>query len=255
MSELVRITNAQREMHDELVRCRNKEISLVYPDDMDPRLVVQKAKYAGQLIAQADKGLSMYLVAAGRLHFLARKNKEVLEEAGCSTIKDFEAIIDPDGRHRTSIWNASAAYATFEDELTPAAAAEIGSTNLGVITRALKGKNPSAKDKQRFLTAAKEKTTESLKTWVEQKSGISGPGETSSATYPLFGTLAEITLLKEHLGNQGFHELFELSPDARPIDLILASFDNNANEIRHHDPKQLGAGEQAFQVETAPVGD
>lgn len=249
MSELVKYSKQEEELYRVISSAKDEELGVVFPDDLDPQLVVQYSESAGARLRHNEGEKGMLIAVLGRLHSLARNNPEVLRAAGCSTVTEYEdKILGVSKAARSSIWVASTAYLTFP-KLTPAQCVKIGSSNLVIATRVCRGKDLSEKQKNRILEAGEE-GTDQFREFVEERSGISGPGETKAASFDLFGTEAEILDLRSWLADPRFLEATE-EDDDRPIALILASIKSYSaewkrspkNDIPPHGPMpQDGAG-------------
>lgn len=217
-TELTKYTKGEQELVSELASGKNRSMEVLIPDDLDPKVVVQWSKAVSSLLDKTDSILSVYLQAAGRLLFVARKNPKVLEEARCGKIEDYIETILKCRNHRTTVYNYSSGYMTFP-ELTPAKAAEIGTVNLQIASKVAKGK--SQKQKATILEKAAELPTAEFREYVEQHSGVSGPGATTTGSFMLMGSTEEIQELKEYLAGT----------KKRPIEFILEALsDKGADE-------------------------
>lgn len=233
-TELTKLSKTEQELMGEILSGKNKAIEISIPDDLPAKTIVKYTMSVSSLLHKNEGEKAVLIAVLGRLHFLARTNAEVLKEAECETLGDFEKLIGGSGASRSSIWAASAAYKTFPG-LTPNDYSDIGSTNLGLASKACKEASPAQKKK--VLAAAVGKSTEEFKGWLEKKSGLSAPGENTASNYPLMGSKAQVDELREWLADDGFKDW---AGSDQPIAMILAAIHEATTQFET-EPKAIAA--------------
>lgn len=194
----------------------NRSIEIIIPDDLDPKKVVKWSRATASLLDQEDAKVSILLCAAGRLHFLARTNPEVLKAAKVETIKQFEDEVLKCRNHRATVYKFSTAYKALPG-LTPDDAAAIGTTNLVVASKVAEGLSES--QRKELIQQAKKPVSE-FKVYVEETSGLSEKGATTMASFTLLGTAAEVSELKEWLCDKRF---IEAASSNAPMMMVLSA--------------------------------
>jgi len=240
-TELAKLSKSEMKLMGALLSGENKAIEISIPDDLAPKTAVEWSKLTASLLDKNDGERAILLQVAGRLHFLARNNPKILEESGCENLSEYEDRILNCRDHRTTIWKYSSAYKAFP-ELTLAAAATIGTTNLARAAKIANGASES--QKAEILEHAKE-APEKFKEWAEEKSGLSAPGATTGAMFQLFGSKEQVDELKEFLADEGFRGH---SGSDHPLSMILSAIKEASTEWA----KQEDDGEDVEDEATSP---
>ncbi len=241
MSDLQKYSKVETELLEAVQAGKKKSLSEIFPDDLDPKLVVKWSRAAGSLVDKKDGELAASLHIAGRFHALARMNPKVLEEAECKTIDEYTEKVLRCEQHRSTIYKFSSAYETFS-ELTPERAAGIGTENLVRATRIAKSAGASDAQKEVILEQAEKLSVDQFKDWGEKKSGLSAPGETSDLTFKCAGTTAEVREVEKWLKDERF---VAWAGTGKPIGMILAAIQASSTE--------WGAGEKVDMTEPESV--
>lgn len=225
MTDLVKFSKTESELLAEIRAWKDQPIEVSIPEDTDPKTVVRWSKIGSSLIDKNDSERAILLQILGRLHFLARTNPAILEAAKCENLKEYEETVLVCRNHRATVYKFSSAYKALP-ELTPADAAEIGSTNLEIAAK-VTPKDASASQRKKIIAKAKELSTEQFREWAEGESGVSSKGATSTDSFTLIGSGEEIREFKEFLAMPGFRE--HAGTD-RPIAMVLAAIKESSTE-------------------------
>ena len=199
-TELAKPSKPELKLIGELLSGQNRSIEIAIPTDLAPKVAIEWSRLTASLLDKNDSERAILLHVAGRLHYLARNNKEILKEADCKDLLEYEDRILKCRNHHTTIYKYSMGYETFP-QLTIEAAAQIGTTNLERATKI--AKTASEAQKQKILEKATLPVPE-FKEWVEKESGLSAPGATTGAMFQLFGSKEQVEELKEWLANDEF---------------------------------------------------
>jgi hypothetical protein len=227
MMELSRLTKDEAALLEAFAEGKSDTIEVILPDTLSAKDVVKYADSAAKMLKRNDSERGVLLAAMGRLLFLAQSRPEILAMAKCLTIEDFMERMGVTASTRASVYAASKAYREFPG-LSPNQYAEIGSTKLAIASREAKGKSENQKAEILEHASDKTKSVEEFRTWVENESGTSGPGETTISSFGLIGSLAEIKELREFLAEQAF---VDWAGDSRPIAMVLAAIKNASSEF------------------------
>lgn len=233
---LTSYTKAETELLEAVDAGKKKSLAEIFPDDLDPKLVVKWSRAAGSLVDKIDGKLATSLHVMGRFHFLARTNPAVLEEAGCETIDEYESKILKCKQHRSTVYKYSSAYAAFPT-LTPEEAAAIGTESLSRATKVVNSAGASDSQKAEILEKAKSSSVQEFKDHVEKKSGLSAPGETNSISFRCAGTIAEVRELESFLRDPRFAAW---AGTERDIGKILAAIQSATTEWEQGEVVQVG---------------
>lgn len=212
------------------------------PDNLPAKSVLKLTLDAADRLALNEKERPMLKAILGRLMYLARTNRDVLKEAKCGTVKEFEEKYLTDrGVSSTALWDISRIYkclpeASLED------VAEIGDGKLNVAVKALSALGePSAAQRQEFLDEAKNPehdTVGKFRTWVETRSGVSHAGATETATITLIGSKADVDEQEGFFADKDAQEYLN-SKDR--LQMTLAAFRENSSlwgaEPKPKDPR------------------
>lgn len=240
MTDLIKYGAVDSEVKNALAKSMDSAIEIIIPDDISPAMAVRWSRGISILLDRNESERAVWLQAAGRLHFLARENRAILEEADCQTISDYEAKVLVCKNHLATVWKYSRAYKAFPG-LTPSDVAEIGSTNLEIASRVVPP-DASPSQRKRILQRAKELPTKEFRDWIEQKSGVSAPGETTTDSFPLIGSAADVKHLKTWLADPRFVE-FTGAANPTPLQMILAAIEE-ASSVFPKEPEKIQTGAQ-----------
>lgn len=226
MTDLVKVPKQGADLIAQLLEGQDKAVESSLPDDLPAKTVVQYGRAAASLMDRNDKEKSILGAVLGRIHALARSRPDVLKEAKCTNLKEFEKLLG--GAARSTIWNGSMIYDTFaEQSLALKEYAEIGTSKLLVAARKA-GKDSSPAQKRKLLDRAKkEETVDQFREWVETKFDPGSEGSTSSASFQVVGSRAEIKELKEFLADP---KLIEWSGVNTAIGILLAALKESSSE-------------------------
>lgn len=237
-TELVKFSKGEAELRAKIIAGHDESIEITLPDDIEPEVAVKWSQYAALLLDRNDSERAVYLQCAGRLHYLARTRQDILKAAKCKTLEEYEERILKCRNHRSTIYKISTGYKSFPS-LTPDDVAEIGTVNLERASKIAKDASPA--QKKRILDKAKELDTETFKVWVEEKSGLSSAGETTGASFQLFGTSAQIDELKTWLADAA---LIDWAGTNQPIGVVLAAIQSATTEIGEKSEEKIQVGQE-----------
>ncbi len=107
--------------------------------------------------------------------------------------------------------------------------------------RVCKSSGASASQKKKILEKAAELNTAQFTDWIETKSGVAGKGDTTTDSFTLIGTSAQIGELKAWLAEQ---DLIEWAGVDTPIGIVLAALQSATTEF-----KAAAAEESAEEIQ------
>jgi hypothetical protein len=248
--DLTKTTKTELELIDKLLSGHNQSLEILIPEDLDPKKAVKWSKAAASLMDKKDGEVAVLLQCMARLHYLARTNPEILKEADCESIAEYEDKVLRCKQHRSTIWKFSRAYKAFPS-LTPDQAAEIGTENLDRAAKVATSVGASDAQKATILEKAKTLTVDKFKVFIEEESGLSGKGETTSASLTLTGSKAEIDEIKGHFLNPRF--IIHAGTD-HPIGMLLNVIHESEPGWPHEEdePKSVQVG-QTEEPQAEPV--
>lgn len=224
MTELTRLSKSEAQLLDKLESIRDKPVDQIFPADMDPKEIVNWSKAIVSWYEKTDGEQAAKLHMLGCLHARARANSEVLKEAGCETIAEYEDKILGGKKHRATVWKYSSAYLA-APELSPQDAVDIGTTNLVVMTKLIT-EDMSSSQRTEIIKKAKKPTPE-FKTWAEEESGLSHKGGTTMASFTMLGTAAEVSELREWLADKRF---IQAASSNAPMMMVLSAIQSWSSE-------------------------
>ncbi len=192
-------------------------LSEAIPWDMHTQDVLRWILACGALLARADRMSSVVRPALGRLMFMARKDPEFLPTADCKELRDFEKkLTEQTGYSRTSLHQCLQVHDWAGDLLTTEYE-QCGWTNMLLLARNSKG--ASEKQKREMLDAAKGRTTQELRTWLDA-AGHAPRGQTTTAALTLAGSQDDIQELRAWLGRP---DIQAAAGSADPLQIVLAA--------------------------------
>lgn len=245
MTELTKLSKSDAQLLDKLESIRDKPVDQIFPADMPPKEIVNWSKAIVSWYEKTDGEQAAKLHMLGCLHARARANEDVLKEAGCETIGEYEDKILGGKKHRATVWKYSSAYLALP-ELSPQDAVDIGTENLVRATKIAKG--TSVSQRKEIIQKAKKPVAEFTE-WVEEQSGLSEKGGTTLASFTLLGTAAEVSELKEWLADPRF---IEACSSNSPMMMVLAAIQSYSTEWgTEGDAVQSGQTEEASPAMTS----
>jgi hypothetical protein len=202
-----------------VLKRKKRSLLETVPEDIEPREALANIKECVASLNKLGNTTSVIGAILGAHMALAAKRPEIYEAAGYPSLREFEKAEIVDKVSHGSAWN----YKLVAEQFPQSSVEEvlqIGSTNMLRAARVCKSTDASPAQKKKILEKAAELNTEKFKEWVEEKSGLSAPGETSTDSFQLIGSAAQITELKEHLAEPQFKEFAQSDT---PIGMVLAA--------------------------------
>ena len=195
------------------------------PDDINSSQLLANIRASVSGFNKHEKVGSLLAAYLGRNFAVVAARLEVLKEWGYASIGDFEKVevIEKGVSHGRGY-----AYKLFNEtfpQLTINEIVEIGHDNLKKAVKVIKGKSGSQKTE--IIEQAKKLSCDNFTLWLEGESGIAGPGETTSDSFRLIGTKAQVEELREWLAIQ---ELQEWAGSDHPLTVILAALQSTTTE-------------------------
>lgn len=226
VSELIPFSKSTDLEAIEAIRSNSdKSINQFFSSDLPAALVVKYTKEVSQVIGKNESEKAILISILGHLHSQARMRPEVLAEAGCGSIGEYEkVVIEGNGASRSAIYAASTAFVVFP-ALTPSTAAKIGSGKLAIAARLCKEASPG--QKERILQWAEEESLKGFKEKLEAESIIER-GEMSMASFTLSGPALKIHEFVNWVNRKDFANWVE-SED--PLEMILSAFQHASSEF------------------------
>jgi hypothetical protein len=224
-TQLITLTASEEDLASVILKQRKISLSESVPQDIEPRECLANIKSCTSALKKLGGATRLIGAYLGQHMAIMAKRPEIYEAAGYSSLDAYEKaeILDKIG-HGT-VWNYKLIAERFPN-LELGRISKIRTDNL--LTAAKICKDASDSQKSKILDKAEELPVEEFREWVEQKSGLSGKGETTGATFPLMGSTAEITELKEWLADSG---LIEWAGTDKPVGIILAAIQSATSEF------------------------
>lgn len=170
--------------------------SVAIPWDMPTAEVLRWILACGSLLARADRMGAVVKPALGRLMVMARKGPEVLIAAQCRTLGEFEKYLtEQTGYGHTSLHHCQQVY-EWAGDMPLSQYESCGWANVLLLARHSKG--ASENQKRELIQAAETRTTDQLKTWLDENGHVP-KGATTGATLVLTGSLEDVQELREWL--------------------------------------------------------
>ena len=202
-----------------VMRRKKRSLTEAVPEDIEPREALANIKECVSSLNKLGNATSVVGAILGQHMAIMARRPEIYEAAGYASLREFEQAEIVDKISHGSVWNFKTIAETFPEEPVERIL-EIGSTNLVKAARVCKSIEASPSQKKKILEKAAELNTAQFTHWVEQRSGVSAPGETSTDNFLLIGSSAQIAQLKEALADQGF---VEWAGTNQPIGMLLAA--------------------------------
>lgn len=235
MTQLTSLSKSDSQLLDKLESIRDKPVDQIFPVDMPPKEIINWSKAIVSWYEKTDGEQAAKLHMLGCLHARARGNPAVLKAAGCQSIAEYEDKVLGGKKHRASLYVYSSAYLAYP-EMSPQDAIDIGTTNLVRATKlASKTKDISPRQRKEIIEEAK-KPVEEFREWAEVDSGLSEKGGTTSASFTLMGTQADVSELQEFLSDKRF---IEFAKTNSPMLMILAAIQESSTQW----PGEIQAGQ------------
>jgi len=254
-TELIKLTTNEDSLIAEVLKGRKKSLSQVVPEDIDPREALANISRCVSALNKLGNASSLIGAYLGQHMAIMARRPEIHQAAGYDTLDEYERAEVLDKISHGGVWVYKRIAEVFPD-LTLEEIPKIGSTNLDRAAKVCKSAGATPAQKKKILEKAAELTTRQFTEYIENQSGLSGRGETESASFTLYGSKAEIDELKEHLADQGFKEW---SGADRPIAMILAAIQEATNVFTRPAPAEalqyVEPPEETGFGETSAEGD
>lgn len=239
-TQLLKWNSNEDEFIHDILKDRQLTLESVIPDDMEIREVLAGIHACVSVVSKLDRARDRIGPLLGRFMAVVVKRPEIYEKAGYDSATALEKAEILDKIGHSSLWEYKKIY-----EILPSLPmdqyAVIGKGKLVDIATACKASNATDKQKNKLLEKAVEPnmTREKLKTYLEQESGLVSKGDLSGATYPLNGSSAQITELREFLADERFISFAESD---QPIAMLLRAIHESSTEwpIMDDEPTKEG---------------
>lgn len=220
---------------DTLSLRRKDPLNITIPDDLPAAEVLRYTREAAAGLRKNEKVKTVWIAALGRLLFMARMRKDVLEAAGVESVADFERQeLSGLDASRSSIWAASSIYKALPD-ITPQQAASLGPTKTKLIVDAHKSGDLSNSQRTKLLEKAERSTVDELREYVETKH--TGQDETKGARLVIEGSKKTIGDIQECLKNPRFIAFAESNNSAK---MLLAAIESTRDTWPEVDSADVG---------------
>lgn len=196
------------------IMSRDVEISLVIDKDITAEKLLQTMTALGESNETIAQNANQLGIVTGQCMILAADNPALWSEKYENLEEFFRKTIYRPGFQRTQA-KAYRRIAESWPKLHQLEAAKIVFVNLNLITQHVK---QSDKKSGKYLTAAKNKTFEELKLWLEEEEGHP-QDESTGASFTIKGNLSQIRDIKRAFGNPEVHKAAESD---KPADIAIA---------------------------------
>ena len=195
---------------------RKKSLTETVPDDIDPREALANIKECVMYLGELGNATSAVGAILGRHMAIAAKRPEIYEAAGYDSLKAFEQAEIIDKVSHGSVWSYKAINEAFPD-ITIEQVLTTGSTNLLRAARVCKSIDASPSQRKKILDKAGELNTAQFTVEMEK---ITGKGSTTTDSFLLIGSSADLAMLKEDLADP---HIEEVTGATTPLGKILAA--------------------------------
>lgn len=225
---LLKWSNNEDEFIRDILKDKQLTLDTVIPDEMDIREVLSGIKACVSVVGKLDRARDMVGPLLGRFMALVVKRPEIYEKAGFDSANDFEKAEILDKIGHSSLWEYKRIY-----EVLPALPMDqyvvVGKGKLLDIAKVCKTTHATEGQTKELLDKAVEPkmTREKFRTFLEGESGLASRGDLSGATYPLNGSAAQVTELREFLADARFVAFAESD---QPITMLLRAIHESSTE-------------------------
>ena len=202
-----------------VLRRKKRSLTETVPADIDPREALANIKECVSSLNKLGNATSVVGAILGAHMAIAAKRPEIYEAGGYDSLRAFEQGEIVDKVSHGSVWNYKLTAEQFP-EMTVEQVLATGSTNLVRAARVCKSSGASASQKKKILEKAAELPTAQFTEWIETKSGVSEKGGTTTDSFLLIGSSAEVLTLKEDLADP---HIEEVTGSTTPLGKILAA--------------------------------
>jgi hypothetical protein len=218
---------------------KKRSLTETVPEDIEPREALANIKECVSNLNKLGNATSVVGAILGKHMAIMAKRPEIYEAAGYDSLKAFEQAEIVGKISHGSVFNYKLIAEQFP-EMPVEQVLETGSTNLVRAARVCKSIEASPAQKKKILEKATELNTQAFTEWIEKKSGVSEPGATTTDSYLLIGTSAQITELKEHLAEPQFKEFAQTDT---AVGMVLAAI-QESRDLWPKDQKKVQSGAQ-----------
>lgn len=215
------LTETQRALIKPLINSKLKTLEQILPDTWDPAKINPALETFAGMLADAEVFTGRLKVFVGRLLALARRNPEVYTSLGHTKFEDYRMAVCK----KTSMGRTNASDGKMIVEHFPNLAMEkydaVGPTKLMFLCKFL---SQDKSDCTKILDYAQAHTLEELKAHSVKK-GYLTHGQTYGGTLLVTGDGGQVKDLNERIAKYA-----PLVGSDRPIDVILAAFDEASTE-------------------------
>lgn len=235
---LLKWSNNEDEFIRDILKDKQLTLDTVIPDEMDIREVLSGIKACVSVVGKLDRARDMVGPLLGRFMSLVAKRPEIYERAGYDSLDAFEKgeILEKIG-HGT-VWEYRKIYEAIPN-LPMDQYAVIGKGKLSDIAEVCRTTHATEGQTRQLLEKAVEPnmTRKKFRTFLEGESGLASKGDLSGATYPLNGSAAQVTELREFLADARFVAFAESD---QPITMLLRAIHESSTEwpLLDEEPKE-----------------
>lgn len=214
----------------EILKHGSEALSEAVPDDIAADLALANVSRCTNALGALGKATSLIGAWLGRHMAVIATRPDIYEAAGYTSANDYEKGEIIGKISHGALWTYRAIAVAFP-QLAVDEVVSIGSTNLGRAALVCKRIGANEKQREQILVEAAKRDTKAFKQYLEQESGLCSNGETSTASFEIIGSAAEIGEIKALLADEGLIAKVGLG-SPRAIDIILAALQSfSAEEV------------------------
>lgn len=223
-TELVKFSPPENQFIKRLLSAKEGErLENAFPDSMDPTEVLEYVEGCSGVLVTLEKASRLSIPVLGRL--LAIVEAQQLWHGHYPSYQEYEQVEVKNKGVSPDVLSLAKKSNRVLGELSLESIGSIGPRKMRIVANVAEGK--STKQKMALVDRAnrENETVDQFRAYVENESGLSHPGATSSASFQLYGTTEQVGQLKEWLADPGMVLYMETS---QPIQMILDAFVNES---------------------------
>lgn len=222
-----------------VLRRKKRSLTEAVPADIDPREALANIKECVSSLNRLGNATSVVGAILGAHMAVVAKRPEIYEAAGYESLKSFEQAEIISKVSHGSVYNYKAIHEAFP-EITIQEVLDTGSTNLVRAARVVKSiGDASPSQKRKILDKAAELDTGAFTDWLETKSGVAGKGDTTTDSFLLIGSSAQIAELKQWLADSG---LTDWAGTDQPVEVVLRAIQAATAEFTSPAAEEIQTG-------------
>lgn len=233
MGELVRLSASEESFVQSLLKGKKHSLAELVPEDIDAREALTNIRESTGALRKLGRATSVIGAYLGKVMAIVAKRPEIWEKAGYASFSEFESkeILDKIGRGTG--WNYRSVAEAFPglslDEIS-----SMKTTNLIRAAKVVKATGATESQKKKILENI-NMPVEEFTEWIENQSGLSSKGDTSTASITLIGSAAQVEELKAWLNDKGFREW---AGTENPLGMVLAAIQEATTQFASVEAEQ-----------------